>query len=93
MNWNGNIVVRSHFKGIAKDYIFRHKSFFRESFVLTDHEGTELLMMKPQIKWRQMNYEFQITTTDVFGTNVNKNILLMNSLLCANYYLSMSAQV
>ena len=93
MNWNGDIVITSHFNGIAKDYIFRHKGFFRESFVLTDHEGIELLVIKPQIKWRQMNYEFKITTTDVFETNVNKNILLMNALLCANYYLSMSAQV
>ena len=93
MNWKGEIVVSTKFNGTEKDYVFRHTGFFKESFVLSDHEGTELLVIKPRIKWMQMNYEFQITTAEVFETNVNKNILLMNSPLCANYYLSMSAGV
>ncbi|GAB0157090.1 hypothetical protein CHRYSEOSP005_23590 [Chryseobacterium sp. Alg-005] len=88
MNWNGEIIVQTFFNSIEKDYIFRHKGIFKESFVLTDHEGPELLVMKPHMKWNLMNYEYTITTSDTFDTLSNKDIILMNSLHCANYYMS-----
>ena len=91
MNWNGEIIVHTYFNNIEKDYIFKHRGFFKEFFILTDQEGTELLGMKPHIKWSNMNYEYQITTTDFFETIPNKDILLMNSLHCANYFMTMMA--
>jgi hypothetical protein len=60
MNWNGSIVVQTYFNNVEKDYVFK------ESFILTDQEGIELLVMKPHLKWSKMNYEFQITTSDIF---------------------------
>jgi hypothetical protein len=89
MNWNGEIVVETYFNDVAKGYIFKHRGIFKESFILVDQEGNELLVMKPQMKWFKMNYEYQITTSDIFETFTNKEILLMNSLHCANYYMSM----
>jgi len=38
-----------------------------------------------------MNYEYQITTSDAFETFPEKEIVLINALHCANYYMSMIA--
>ncbi|WP_415326765.1 hypothetical protein [Chryseobacterium sp. MMS23-Vi53] len=89
MNWNGEIVIQTNFNEIKNGYVFKYKGIFKESFILTDQEGTELLIMKPHLKWNLMNYEYQITTTDSFEGIHEKEILLMIALHCANYYMSM----
>lgn len=91
MSWNGEIVIQTYRNDVEKGYIFKHRGMFKESFVLTDQDGIELLVMKPHIKWSKMNYEYQITTTDSFENLPDKEILLMNSLHGANYYLVMLA--
>jgi hypothetical protein len=65
MSWDGSIVMIAYFNNLEKNYTFNHKGFFRESYVLTDEKGTELLMMKPNIQWRSMNYEYQINTSEI----------------------------
>lgn len=89
MNWSGDIVLQTFFNAIEKDYVFKHRGFFKESYVLLDQEGKELLVMKPHVKWNKMKYEYEIITTDQFETFPKKDILLMTSLHCANYYMSM----
>lgn len=89
MNWNGNIVMNIYFSDVEKNYTFSHKGFLRESFVLSDEKGMELLVMKPNIQWRSMKYDYHITTSEFFETFDEKNILLFTSLHCANYYMSM----
>lgn len=88
MNWNGEIVIQTYFNDFEKGYIFKHRGFFKESFILIDHEGIELLVMKPHLKWNTMNYQYHITTFEAFETLFNKEILLINSLHAANYYMS-----
>ncbi|GAB3988293.1 hypothetical protein GCM10028807_10630 [Spirosoma daeguense] len=89
MNWNGDIVIQTFSGGFEKGYIFRHKGIFNESFLLIDQDGIELLVAKPQIKWSKMNYEYQLTTSGAFESLANKEILLITSVHCANYYMSM----
>ena len=89
MNWNGEIVVQSHFQELTKGYLFKHRGVFKESFVLISQEGIELLILKPHLKWSKMNYEYQITTSDYFDTLFDKDILLLSSLHFANYYMAM----
>jgi len=89
MNWNGEIVVQTYFDGVKEGFLFKHRGIFKESFVLTDQEGTELFVMKPNLKWSSMNYEYHITTSEKFDTLLNKEIVLINALHCANYYMSM----
>lgn len=89
MNWSGEIVIQTYFNEIKKGYLFKHRGIFKEAFVLTDEGGTELLVMKPDLKWHTMNYGYQIATSDTFDTSANKDILLMTSLHCANFYMSM----
>jgi hypothetical protein len=93
MNWNGEIIVQTFFNGIEKDYVIKHRGVFKDSFVLIDKEETELLVMKPHMKWNLMNYEYQVTTSDAFDALPYKEIILMNSLHCANYYMSMMMSV
>ncbi|MGO4709317.1 hypothetical protein AB4Y90_09400 [Chryseobacterium sp. 2TAF14] len=88
MNWDGNIFVQTYFDD-EKNYIFKRQGFFKESFVFTEENGTELLIMKPSFKWKSLNYEYQITTSSLFESLSEKNILLINSLHCANYYMAM----
>lgn len=91
MNWNGEIVVQTYFDGIKNGYLFKHRGIFKESFVLTDQEGVELMIIKPHLKWTSLNYKYQITTSDAFETFPEKEIVLINALHCANYYMSMMA--
>ena len=93
MNWNGEIVVQTYFNDFEKGYIFKHRGVFKESFILIDQEGIELLVMKPHLRWNKMNYEYQITTSDTFETFSNKEVLLMTSLHCANYYMSIMTTI
>jgi hypothetical protein len=89
MNWNGDIVVQTYFDHIEKGYVFKHRGFFKESFALVNQEGIELLVMKPYLKWRSLNYGYEITTSDSFEAFTEKELLLFTSLHCANYYMSM----
>lgn len=91
MNWKGEIIVKTYFDDSEKGYVFKHTGFFKESFLLLDQEGTQLLVMKPHLKWKKMNYEYEITTAEPFESLPFKEILLMSSLHCANYYMSMMA--
>src|SRR6187401_664410 len=49
MHWNGEIVIQTYFNDLEKDYVFKHIGFLKESFILADHEGTQLLVMKPHM--------------------------------------------
>ncbi|PWN69380.1 hypothetical protein C1631_015115 [Chryseobacterium phosphatilyticum] len=91
MNWNGEIVVQTYFNGVKQGYLFKHRGIFKDSFVLTDQAGIELMVIKPHLKWNLMNYEYHFTTSDAFETFPDKEIVLINALHCANYYMSMMA--
>ncbi|QIP16532.1 hypothetical protein G8759_29740 [Spirosoma aureum] len=91
MNWNGSIALQTYFNAIEKDYLFQHRGVFKESFILLDEEETELVVMKPDVKWSTLNYEYLIQTTDLFASLSNKALLLLTCIHCANYYMSMMA--
>lgn len=89
MNWRGEIVVQTFFGNLEKDYVFKHNGIFKKSFMLVDTEGVELLYINVNMKWNKANYEYDITSSDAFEALSNKDILLLNSVHCANYYMSM----
>ncbi len=90
MGWKGEIVLQTYFNDVEQGYVFNHRGVFKDSFMLVDQEGTELLVMKPQLKWAKMNYEYEVTTTATFEAFPDKDILLLAALHCANYYISMT---
>lgn len=91
LNWNGDTVIQTHFDGFEKGYLFKHRGFFKESFVLIDQDGVELLVFKPELKWSKMNYEYHITASGSFESHPDKKMLLLSSLHSANYYMSMAS--
>ncbi len=93
MNWRGNMMLQTYFAGIEKDYIFRQRGIFKGTFILEDEDKSELVVMKPNMKWRSMNYEYRMTTSENFEAFADKSRLLMICLHCANYYMSMTASV
>ncbi|WP_336518282.1 hypothetical protein [Pollutibacter soli] len=90
MNWSGDIVVQSYFNNVEQGYVFRHRGILKESFILIDKDGVELLVLKPLLKWNKMNFEYRITSSDVFETVVENKLLLMLSIHWTNYYMSMT---
>jgi hypothetical protein len=91
MNWQGDIVLQTYFNNQEEGYLFKHRGIFKESFILLDQEGIVLLEMKPHLKWSKMNYEYQLITSDYFDSFSHKELLILTSLHCANYYMSMIA--
>ncbi|GAB3341613.1 hypothetical protein GCM10027299_55960 [Larkinella ripae] len=91
MNWNGSITLQTYFNDHQQEYSFKHRGVFKESFLLIDQDATELLVMKPHVKWINLNYEYQIQTSDVFASLPRKEILLLTCVHCANYYMSIMA--
>ena len=88
MGWKGEIVLQSYVD--EERYIFKQCGVFNGSFILVDRKSTELVVMKPQLKWTEMNYEYQLTTTDTFEASSGKKILLLAALHGANYIMSMA---
>lgn len=88
MNWKGEILIQLISNHIEKGFLFKHRGIFKESFLLADDQASELLVMKPHIKWNKMNYQYTLTTSDSFESFDAKELLLIASLHCANYYMA-----
>ncbi|GAB3957440.1 hypothetical protein GCM10028805_50140 [Spirosoma harenae] len=91
MNWNGSIALKTYFDAIEKEYLFKHRGVFNESFLLIDQQENELVVMKPHVKWSHLNYNYTIQPSDRFESLANKELLLLTSIHCANYYMSLMA--
>ena len=89
MNWSGNIIINSHFDEIERDFILKHKGIFKDTYILLSKEEEELLVIKPDFKWNKFNYDYNITTTDHFDTLSFNTILLLTTIHCVNYYMTM----
>ena len=89
MDWRGQIVLQTNFQDSVKEYLFKHRGVFKESFVLIDQAENELLVMKPDLKWSKLNFDYQVSTSDSFESSYGKELLLMTCLHCANYYMSL----
>ncbi|RYZ22835.1 MAG: hypothetical protein EOO16_07365 [Chitinophagaceae bacterium] len=88
MNWKGEIVIQPG-EGPEKGFLLKHRGFFKESFVLLDPDEAELLVLKPEIKWSRFSYEYRLTAADSFEALRDKDLLLLVSVHCANYYIWM----
>lgn len=91
MNWNGNIIINSRFDETERDFILKHKGIFKESYILTNKEGEDLLVIKPDFKWNKFNYDYDIVTTDHFDKLSFNTILLLTTIHCVNYYMVMTS--
>jgi hypothetical protein len=91
MHWNGDIVIHADLTNTESGYVLKPKGLFNVSFLLADQNKTELLIMKPHLKWNKLHCEYQIESSEDFESSADKELLLLVSLHCANYYMSMAS--
>jgi hypothetical protein len=91
MHWNGEIVIQADLTNTQSGYVLKPKGLFNQTFLLADHNKTVLLTMKPHLKWNKLRCEYQIESSKDFESSADKSLLLLLSIHCANYYMSMAS--
>lgn len=91
MNWKGQIVIITNFNEVERDFILKPKGILNSSYVLQDRDGQELLVIQPDFKWTKFSYDFNILTNESFGKFDFKEMLLLTTVHCVNYYMSMAS--
>ncbi len=91
MHWNGDIVIQVDLTNVETGYVLKPKGLFNISFLLSDQNKNDLLVMKPHLKWNKLHCEYEIESSQDFEESSDKSLLLLISLHCANYYMSMAS--
>jgi hypothetical protein len=89
MHWNGSIVLRSWLGEESRVFVLKNRSVLKNDYVLLDKEGQDLLHLQPDFKWRTGSYEQAISSAAAFEQLAAKEILLLCTAHCTNYYLAM----
>lgn len=85
MGWKGIVI---HFYNSDKKYQLRLKGLLSSKFVLFDTEEKELLAIETDFKWSKLSLDFNIETSKEFDNFENKEVLLLTTLHCVNYYMA-----
>jgi len=94
MHWDGNIIIKSFFpEQSATEYLFKYKGILKSSFILLDPKEKLLMEVKPDFSFRKFNYDYAITTTDEFDKIEQNKILLLATVHCSNYFMSIMTAV
>ncbi|WP_139920519.1 hypothetical protein [Hymenobacter sp. DG01] len=91
MHWNGNIVLKSRLGGEGRALVLKNQSVLKNTYVLQDKHGQELLTIQPDFKWSNANYDYTIHSTGLFETFEDKQLILLTAIHCTNYYMTVSA--
>lgn len=87
MGWDG-IIIKTLFKTNETNYLLKLKGILNGKFVLIDADKMELLAAEANFKWRTFNYDYKIETVDEFDTLDEKELLILTTLHCINYYMA-----
>ncbi|RYY39352.1 MAG: hypothetical protein EOO08_10940 [Chitinophagaceae bacterium] len=90
MGWKG-IVIKSLFNGIEDNYLLKYKGLLSNKFVLLDTNNQELLVAETSFKWTKLSFDYNIETTQAFDNLDNKELFLLTTIHCINYFLKMAA--
>lgn len=90
MHWDGKIILKSKLDG-SRALVFKNKSVLKGTYELQDKDKQELLLVQPNFQWRQLNHNYTITTTELLEEFRAKELLLLTTVHCANYYMTMVA--
>lgn len=86
LSWNG-ILIKTYFNELEEKFLLRIKGVSRNKFILTDTNKRELLVAEMDTKLNNLNYNYNINTTEEFENFENKDILVLALLHCINYYI------
>jgi len=50
INWGGQIIISTHFDGLEKNYVLKHKGLFKSAYIMLDDAGEELVEIQPDFK-------------------------------------------
>ena len=89
MHWNGNIIIDDQHTDHPKDYVFKMKGFLKSAYVLQDKDGVELLAVQPDFSWSKLHYNHRVETADTYGDTEFDNLLVLVTIHCTNYYMTM----
>lgn len=87
MGWKG-IVIKSKFDGIEQNYLLKMKGMMSSKFILIDAQENELLEAISDFKWSKLNMDYTFETTTEFDNIENNELLLLTTLHCINYYMT-----
>ncbi|QJX45505.1 hypothetical protein HMJ29_00540 [Hymenobacter taeanensis] len=90
MHWAGKIIIKSRLDG-NKALVFKNKSVLKNTYVLQDKDEQELLLVQPDFHWIKLNHDYTISATELFEQLNAKELLLLTTVHCANYYMMMVA--
>ncbi|TGE27962.1 hypothetical protein [Hymenobacter metallicola] len=93
MHWNGNIVLKSRLGGVNNAFVLKNQSVLKGSYVLLDKKEQELLTILPDFKWNKTNYDYTVTSSELFESLPQKDILVLLAVHCTNYYMTMASSV
>ncbi len=85
MGWKG-IVINLNYS--RKKYLLRSKGLLSSNFFLIDIDENELVAIESDFKWTELTFKFDIETSAEFDNFENKEILLLTTLHCVNYYMA-----
>ncbi|MBX0288898.1 hypothetical protein K3G63_00525 [Hymenobacter sp. HSC-4F20] len=91
MHWNGNIVLKSKLGGENRALVLKNQSLMKNTYVLQDKHGQELLTIQPDFKWSTAKHDYAIRSTELFETFEARHLLILVAIHCTNYYMAMSA--
>ncbi|MEI7594714.1 MAG: hypothetical protein WCK02_03125 [Bacteroidota bacterium] len=89
-DWNNNIIIHASFDEINQEYIFKKFSILNNIYVLLNSDELELLVLRPDFKWKSFNYDYNIVSTENFERLKYKDLMLLTIIHCANYNMSMA---
>lgn len=81
-NWLGGLKIFSVCDN--KKYFLRTKNFWKNTKVLLDETGKEILILSKKYNWKNWNYNYSFVVTAEFDSIVEKELLLF-SLMQSDY--------
>ncbi len=81
MNWRGQIEFNFH---DGKEFILKAKGFLGNKFVLENKNEEKLIQFDPQLNWKKLNYNYDIT----FDKKPQTILLVLLGVYAANYFMA-----
>ncbi|MDO4789769.1 MAG: hypothetical protein Q3998_02260 [Porphyromonas sp.] len=80
-NWKGYIILRLATEESYETYVIKSKGLFRSDFEVRDSRNNPLFLMKPKVKWKKANFEYDI----LFNNDAEAKNPLIELLVYATY--------
>jgi hypothetical protein len=93
--WDSEIELKDETKTLLEfkedTYLLKLNGLLSSKFVLIDSDKNELIVAETDFKWKKLNFDYNIETTQNFDNFDKKELLLLTILHGINYYMSIIA--